>query len=165
MKRSPSALPLRHSEADGRVKRRIVFALLGLFVVVIALSGYVAVSAALDIVAAKRALTGGSLGLERSRVEDARDHLTQATKTLESLPARAVGWLPVVRQNFDALRAVAKGSLPVVGAAGALREAMDEVEVAGIMNDGVVELGLVETIEAPLRVQASALSDLSLIHI
>jgi hypothetical protein len=161
MKRSPSTLSLKtNSEAGRRVNRRIVLALLGLFVVVIALSGYVAVSAALDIVAAKRALTGGSLGLERSRVEDARDHLTQATKTLESLPARAVRWLPVVKQNFDALRAVAKSSLPIVDAAGTLREAMDEVEAAGIMNDGVVELGLVETVEAPLRVQASALSDL-----
>jgi hypothetical protein len=142
------------------MRRRIVFILLGLFAGAIALSGYVAISAALDIVAARRALTGGSFRLEQSQVEDARGHLIHAAKTFESLPARAVGWLPVIKQNFEALEAVAEGSLPVVDAADALRGAMEEVESAGIINDGAVELGLVEGLEEPLRAQSAALSSL-----
>lgn len=142
------------------MKRNIVFILLGVFVAVIALSSYVAISAALDIVAARRALTGGSFRLDRSQVKDARGHLIQAANTLESLPARTVRWLPVIKQNFEALDAVAEGSLPVVDAAGAVREAIDEVESAGIINDGAVELELVKGLEDPLRAEASALSNL-----
>ncbi|CAN5577548.1 hypothetical protein BH20ACT23_BH20ACT23_23580 [soil metagenome] len=146
---------------DRHVKRRILLFVLIFLVAVVAVSGYVALSAAFDIVAAKRTLTSGSLRLDKSQVEDARRHLTRAAGAFDSLPARAVGWLPVIKQNFGALQAVAESSLPVVEAADPLREALDEVERSGLINDGAVDLELLEALEEPLRVQSSALSELA----
>lgn len=134
--------------------------LLGVGVAIAALSGYVAVSAAVDIVAAKKALTSGALRLEQAQIGEARRRLADAAKVLESPSARTVGWLPVVKQNFAALRAVAEGSLPVVESADDLRRALDEVESSGIVTDGSVELELLEALEEPLRAQSTALTDL-----
>ena len=134
--------------------------LLGFVVAVIAVSGYVAVSAALDIAAARRALTSGSLRLEPAQIDNARRHLTQAGQTFESLPARAVGWLPIVKQNFGALQAIAEKSLPVVDAAGALGEAMDEVDGSSLIKNGAVDIELLEGFEEPLSAQSSALAGL-----
>jgi hypothetical protein len=123
-------------------------------------SGYVAISAALDIVAARRALTGGSLRLEPAQIDDARRHLTQAGQTFESLPARTVGWLPIIKQNFGALQAISEKSLLAVDAAGALGEAMDEVDGSSLIKNGAVDIELLEGLEEPLRAQSSALAGL-----
>lgn len=145
---------------DGSMKARIGWILLGLFVVTVALSSYVMISAALDIAAARRALTGGPMRLEQAELDSARRHLEHAQQIFESLPARAVGWMPVVRQNFGALHSVAEKGLPVAEAASALREAMDEVGESSLIKNGAVELGLLEDLEEPLRAQSSALSSL-----
>ena len=142
------------------MKKRIVWILVGVFVLTVALSSYVMISAALDIAAARRRLAGGPMRLEQADLDSARRHLEDAQKTFESLPARAVGWMPVVRQNFGALHSVAEKSLPVVEAADALVEAMDEVGESSLIENGAVELGLFEDLEEPLRVQSSALSNL-----
>ena len=142
------------------MKARIVWILLGLAVVVLAVSGYVMVSAAIDVAAARRALAGGSLRLESAQIDNARQHLIRAGETFESLPARAVGWLPLVKQNFGALRGIAEKSLPVVDAAGDLSEAMEGLNSTRFFEDGTVELGLLAALEKPLRAQTSALSGL-----
>ena len=142
------------------MKARIIWILLGLIVVTVALSGYVMVSAAIDIAAARRALGGGSLRLEPGRIDNARQHLAQAEKTFESLPARLVDWLPVVKQNFQALEGVAEKSLPVVEAAGGLTDAMEGLNSSSFFQDGTIELGLLEALEHPLRAQTAALSAL-----
>lgn len=142
------------------MKARIVWILLGLTVAATGLSAYVMASAAIDIAAARRALTGGSLRLERAQMDNARRHLEQAEKTFESLPARAVGWLPVVKQNFSALQGIAEESLPVVEAAGDLSGAMEGLDSTSLFEDGTVEIGLLEALEEPLRAQTLALSGL-----
>jgi hypothetical protein len=145
---------------QGRMRARIILILLGLFVVVVALSGYVMASAAIDIAAARRALSGGSLRLDPARIDNARQHLAQAEKAFESLPARVVGWLPVVKQNFQALEGIAEKSLPVVEAAGDLTDAMEGLNSSSFFENGTVELGLLEDLEHPLRAQTAALSAL-----
>jgi hypothetical protein len=142
------------------MKARILWLLLGLTVIIVALSGYVLASAAIDIAAARRALAGGSLRPEPVRIANARQHLVRAGETFESLPARAVGWLPFVRQNFQALQGIAEKSLPVVEAAGDLSEAMEGLNSSTFFEDGTVELGLLAALEKPLRAQTSALSGL-----
>jgi len=142
------------------MKTRIVWILVGLFLLTVALSGYVMISAAVDIAAARRPLTGGPMHLEQSELNSARRHLEEAQETFESLPARAVGWMPVVRQNFGALHSVAEQSLPVVEAAEALVEVMDEVGKSSLIENGAVQLELLEDLEEPLREQSSALSKL-----
>lgn len=97
---------------------------------------------------------------EPDQIDNARKHLKQAEETFDSLPARAVGWVPVVRQNFEALRSVAVKSLPVVDAAGALAEAVDDVGNSSLITNGGVDLGLFEELQEPLRAQADALSEL-----
>jgi len=142
------------------VKLRIVLIMLGLLLTVVALSLYVAGAAALDIVAAGKALIGDSRRLDASEVEEARRRLTRADETFDSLPARIVGWLPIVKQNFGALRAVAHNSVPVVDAAADLGEALQEVESKGILSEGAVDLALLAGLDGPLRTQASAMSGL-----
>ncbi len=71
-----------------------------------------------------------------------------------------MGWLPLVRQNFEALHSVAEKSIPVVDTASALEEAVDEVVSSSLIKNGAVELGLLEELEEPLRAQADALSEL-----
>ncbi len=118
------------------------------------------ISAARDIDAARRALAEGSRRLEPAKLDNARRHLEQAEETFDSLPARAVGWVPVVRQNFEALHTVADKGLPVVDATRALMVAVDELGNASLIQNGAVELGLLEELEDPLRAQADALSGL-----
>jgi hypothetical protein len=142
------------------MKARIIWILLGLFVVIVALSGYVMASAAIDLAAARRALMGGSLRPEPARIANARHHLLKAENTFESLPARVVAWLPVVKQNFQALDGIAEKSLPVVEAAGDLTDAMEGLNSPRFFEDGTVEIGLLEALEHPLRAQTAALSGL-----
>lgn len=140
------------------MKRRVVFGLIGLVSVVVVLSLYVLLTVVGDLRAGRRALLLAPHRLEASQIQEARRHLERASSRFDSWPARAVGWLPLVSHNFDALEAVAERSLPVLSAADDLSAVLDQVEDAELVEDGVIDVDLLSRLEVPLRVEASALS-------
>lgn len=143
------------------VKRRVVLAVAGLLFAVTMVTLFVALSVALDLAAARRTLFVAPQRLEAGDVEDARDRLERATATLESLPARVVGWLPVIKQNFDAVHAVAEGASPLLTTAQELGRALDEVQAGRVFVDGAVDLELLGRLDAPLRAEVAAVTDLA----
>ena len=143
------------------LKRRWVLVVAGLLFAATAVTLFVALSVALDLAAARRTLFVAPQRLETEDVEDALARLERAEGTLESLPARAVGWLPVVKQNFDAVHAVAEGAAPLLTAALELGRAIDEVQAEEVFVEGAVNLELLGGLEAPLRDEVGALADLA----
>ncbi len=82
------------------MRARIIWIVVGLFVAVVALSGYVMISAALDISAGRRAISGGSMRLEPAQLDNARVHLKQAEETFDSLPAAGRGVVATRQTEF-----------------------------------------------------------------
>lgn len=142
------------------MKLKITLVALGLLVGITALSAYVMISASLDLVAARRVLTGGAFRMEASQLADARGHLRDAESRFESLPARIVGWLPVVRQNFSAIRTVAEGAHGLLKPAEELQEAVESLEDGELVAGGSFNLTMLAALEGPLLDEAEALSEL-----
>lgn len=142
------------------MKRRIVLAALGFLLVVGAGCLYVVLSVAADLRAAQRTLLENPGQLDAAEIEAARDRLDDAARTLESLPARLVGWLPIIRQNFDAIRAVAEGAPPVLTSAGELGTTIRDVLDGGVFEGGAVDLEVLVRLEGPLRAEDEALTSL-----
>lgn len=151
-------------EQRGRRKtwwRRGLLGLAALTLIVVALATYVAASAATDLLQARRALGASPEALTSEELARARTGLGRAAAELDSTPARLVGWLPLVRQNFAALRAVANEAVPVVDAAGELKRVLDDVEEEGFVADGRVRLDLLDRLHGPLDDEARALHGLA----
>ncbi|MGH2791923.1 MAG: DUF4012 domain-containing protein [Actinomycetota bacterium] len=144
------------------MKRRIVLAALGLLFLVGALCLYVALSVAGDLRTAQRTLLKNPQQLDAEEIEGASDRLDDVVATLGSLPARLVGWLPIVRQNFDAVRTVAEGGAPVLRRAGELSSTIQQVQDQGVFDSGAVDLEVLTRLEEPLRAEGEELT--SLIH-
>jgi len=142
------------------LKRKIVLAALGLVFMVGILSLYVAISVAGDLRAAQRTVLQNPQQIDEAEIDEARERLDDAAGTLESLPARLVGWLPIVRQNFDAVSTLADGAAPVLATAGELAQTVQEVQDGGVFEDGAVDLEMVSGLEEPLRAEAGALTNL-----
>ncbi|MFN2490080.1 MAG: DUF4012 domain-containing protein [Actinomycetota bacterium] len=142
------------------MKLRIVVAALALAVVVGALTAYVALTAGSELLAAKGALAGAPQDLGEDALSGARAHVERAVDHLDSLPARALGLVPVARQNIAAVRAVAEATLPVLDSGLELDRRLDIVQRRGLVEDGAVRLDLVAEAEPPLRAEARALEHL-----
>ncbi|MDQ4059320.1 MAG: hypothetical protein M3124_09395, partial [Actinomycetota bacterium] len=142
------------------MKRRVVLAALGFLLVVGAVCLYVVLSVAGDLRAAQRTLLENPGQLDAAEIEAARDRLDDAAGTLDSLPARLVGWLPIIHQNFDAIRGVAEGATPVLTTAGELGTTIREVLDGGVFEGGAVNLEVLARLERPLSAEADALTSL-----
>ncbi|MGH2698546.1 MAG: DUF4012 domain-containing protein [Actinomycetota bacterium] len=143
------------------MKLKITLVSLGLLLGITAVSAYVMISASLDLMAARRVLTGGALRMEAPPLDEARAHLQGAESRFESLPARLVGWLPVVRQNFSAIRSVAEGTLGLLEPAEEMHGAIEGLEAGGLVSEGSFNLTLLGGLEVPLRNEVEALSELA----
>ena len=137
-----------------------MLAALGFLLVVGAVCAYVVLSVAGDLRAAQRTLLENPGRLDAAQIEAARDRLDDAAGTLESLPARLVGWLPIIRQNFDAIHTVAEGATPVLTTAGELGTTIRDVLDGGVFEGGAVDLEVLARLEGPLRAEAEALTSL-----
>ena len=142
------------------LKRKFVLAVLGLTFIVGLLSLYVAISVAGDLRAAQRTLLENPQQIDQTEIDEALDRLDDAAGTLESLPARLVGWLPIIRQNFDTVRTLAEGASPVLTTAGELGRAVQQIQDQGVFESGAVDLEMLSGLEEPLRAEAEALTSL-----
>ena len=154
--------PFFSSGGDGvsLLKRKIVLVALGLSFAVGAVCLYVAVSVAGDLRTAQRTLLQNPQRIDQAEIDEARDRLKDAAGTLESLPARLVSWLPIVRQNFDAVRTLTEGAAPVLTTAGELGRTVQQVQDQGVFEDEAVDLEVLSRLEDPLRAEVEALTSL-----
>ncbi|MDQ4142749.1 MAG: DUF4012 domain-containing protein [Actinomycetota bacterium] len=76
------------------------------------------------------------------------------------VPARLIGWIPIVSANLDAIEVVS-GKVPeVVERALALRRAADELAAQGVLERGRVDLSAVEGLTPEVAGERAALSEL-----
>jgi hypothetical protein len=66
----------------------------------------------------------------------------------------------VAAQNLDAVRASARAAIPVLERALGLESRIDDIQRAGLLEDGAIDVAQLATLEAPLRAEADALARL-----
>ena len=140
--------------------KRILIGLALVIVFVAAVTVYLGVATAADLLAARRALQGDVAELEADEIEEARDRLESASDRLDGFLASTVGIVPVVGQNLRAIEAVSDGAGPVLDSALELRKTADEIEEQDLVEAGRVQLDLIERLASPLRGEAEALDEL-----
>ena len=128
--------------------------------VAIALTGYVALRVAPELVGARRLLAGPVEKLTRGELASAQDNLTTARDHLDGVAANFLRLLPVTRQNVDALARVTDSLLEVVEAGFALDDFSSDLEDSTLLAAGNVDLEAVGKLERFLAVEARALTDL-----
>lgn len=143
------------------MKFRIFVALCIIVLLLIVSAVYVAATSASDLIAARRALEGDVAELDLGEIEDARDRLDSASDRLDGTIASIIGIVPVLGQNLGALEAVADGAGPVLDAATDLKATADDIQEQDLVQDGRVQLDLIERISAPLAEQADALAGMN----
>ena len=127
---------------------------------IVLLGLYVALTVGPDLAAARRALGGSPTALKRNAIVNARGHLAAADRELESLPARILGFVPVVSQNLAAIKAAAGAGVGALDAAAELAPLVEELRQEGFLQSGRVRLAALEGLRAPLERQAGALAEL-----
>jgi len=142
------------------VRRRIAVAVAAFIVTVSALGGYVVLTVADDLRAARAALSGSPETLDEARIARARGHLQRAIDGLESVPARVLGVVPVAAQNLAAARAAARAALPAVDASLMVDQAVEEAQSEGLLANGAVRLERISALEEPLDEATRALARL-----
>jgi hypothetical protein len=110
-----------------------------------------------DLRAAESVLSGAPADVTNEQIITAQEHLRSAHDRLESLPARALGALPLVGANLGAVREVTAAASRVLEAGAELSRVLDHSDVAGILDDGAVNRRLLDALEAPLQEQVEAL--------
>jgi hypothetical protein len=142
------------------LKKRVILFLLGALVLVAALTIYVGVKAAHDLLAARKALTGTPTSLDEASIRSARAHLRRARSTLESLPGGVARVVPLVGSNLNAMHAVARGLDPALAAATELQEALVPLPEQGVVDEGRIDSGLLRSLREPLGRQIRSLENL-----
>ena len=142
------------------MKRKIVLAVLGLALVVGALTLYVAFTAGYPLAAAGRALSGGVGRLDEDRIIGAQEDLQRAVRQLNSPVARALRFVPVIGQNIEGLDAVASAAIPVLDSGRELSSAARSLEENGLINQGKVRLAALRELRPRLADQSAKLGRL-----
>jgi hypothetical protein len=157
MAKSPEDGP--EEAPESRLKRKLALIFLGAVLVIASLGAFVVIPAAQDLQAAQKLLSR-SRDLETETLRPARAHLAQARSRLHSPAAAPLRLLPVVRQNIDALRAVAGSGLGVVDAGIDLATALRSAEEQGLTRPGRIRIAALRRLRAPVRQQADSLERL-----
>lgn len=142
-----------------RLKLVLAALLVGMLVMG-ALAAYVALSVQSELGAARRALTGDLARLRPSEIQRVVAHLRTAEETLASAPALPLYFVPLLRQNLGALDAAVHGARAAAEEAVELRRVLDRIDRSGVVGNGRIRVGLLETLGARLDVQARALTQL-----
>jgi hypothetical protein len=88
------------------------------------------------------------------------DLLDEVHARVTSVPARLIGWVPVVSANLDAMEAVSGRVPPVIRRALDLRASAEELADSGVLRGGRVDLDVITKIRPSLAASSEALSDL-----
>ena len=143
-----------------RWRTKILLGLAVLAGAAICLSAYLALQVGPELLGARRVLSGPVSELSGDELDRARDHLAAANESLDSGTADLLRLLPLARQNVDALARVSDALVEVVDAGSLLKTATDQLASTPLLEDGIVELEVLQRLQAPLDRQASALTDL-----
>lgn len=88
------------------------------------------------------------------------DLLDEVHARVTSVPARLIGWVPVVSSNLDAMETVSGRVPPVIRRALDLRASAEELADSGVLRGGRVDLDVITEIRPSLAASSEALSDL-----
>jgi hypothetical protein len=142
------------------VRRRILLAFALLLLIVAGCSAYVAATAGVELLAAKRAVALGTLDTSTGRLDVAIRHLEAAQRNLDALPARFLQLVPIARQNLGAIESVSMRGLDALRSTRTLLDDLKEVERNGVMRAGRVRLDEIERLRIPLEAQLETIQSL-----
>jgi Protein of unknown function (DUF4012) len=142
------------------VKKRLLWGALVLLLVVMGLLAYVAVPAA-DKLYTVRDILDQPLGeISDEEGDRAMELLDEAQSDLTSPAARAISWIPVIRQNISALDDTAGEARPALATGLTLRREADRMRQEGLLEDGRIPLERIAELDEPLNDQLRALERL-----
>ncbi|HWC13972.1 MAG TPA: hypothetical protein VG929_05205, partial [Actinomycetota bacterium] len=145
------------------MKRRILLAAATALAVVLGVTVYVVLGVVRDLRAARVALEGFPAAPAAADLPLAKNHVSNAVRRLDTVPARAVGLVPVIRQNLGSIRAVLEASLPLLEAAAGIDAALEPIRRGGLITDGTVDLVRLEALEGPVGRSEVTLENLNLV--
>lgn len=124
----------------------------------VAAACYVGLTAGRDLLAARAVMSADLDSLKSGELGEARVHLRNALDDLRSPPSQLLGLVPVASANRDALRAIVDASLVVLDSAIELEARLEELD---LVQDGKIQLELLEELESTLDRQVAALQSLA----
>lgn len=140
--------------------KKVLRAAAGLAIIIFLLSLYVFATAGRNLIAARSALRLSVQDVDEASVIEAETHLIQASHQLRSLPARALGLVPVARQNLETLRDATDAAIPTVAAAIDLQHAVAGLEDEGLVQSKKVNVSALRHVTEPVAAQRRALDAL-----
>ena len=142
------------------MKKRILLGLALLVLLSLLLVVFVVVPTRNDLTRARKTLGGPLDKLTDERVEEAKQDIESALNRLDSVPARILGFVPIVGGSLDAAEAVSRAVLPALDAGLELRTRADEIEKNGVLQEGRIQLESFETLMEPLSNEVETLTEL-----
>jgi len=137
--------------------RKVLRAVAGLLLLIVVLALYVFATAGRNLIAARSALSLSVEGVDEASAIEAETHLIQASRQLESIPARLLGLVPIARQNLEALKRASDAAVPTVGAAIDLQHAFARLEDEGLVEAAKVNTSLLSDLQEPVVSETEAL--------
>ena len=141
-------------------RTRILLGLIALGLLALGLAALLALQVAPELLGARRVLSKPVTELSTKDLGDARDHLVKAQDALDGPAATALRFLPVARQNVDALGRVTEAMADVVDAGLTLKAKTDDFEDEPLFSGGSIDIEVLDSLAESLEVQAQSLTDL-----
>lgn len=142
--------------------KRALIALLVIALVIGALTAWVVLPVASRLESARDAIAGSSTELRAADLKQALTDLQAADDRLGSLPAKALGLVPVIGANVGAVRSVTEALIPVVRTAGHLQRSTRSLREGGLFRGGRARPSVLAQIAKPLADEVAALSRLEI---
>ncbi|MPZ91970.1 MAG: hypothetical protein GEU68_10120 [Actinobacteria bacterium] len=142
------------------MRLRLVLVLTGVIAVLAGISAFALWRVASDLRAAQVALEASSDDASVARIQEAQRHVDSALAEFDGGIVTLARWIPVTRQNLDAMGAVAQGLLPVLDTSRAALEGATAFERRGLVEEGRIGFKQLGRLEGPFRRQARGLDEL-----
>ena len=141
-------------------RTRIFFGLIALGLLALGLAALLAIQVAPELLGARKVLSKPVTDLSTKDLGEARDHLVNAQDALDGPAATALRFLPVARQNIDALGRVTESMADVVEAGLTLKARTDDFVDEPLFSGGAIDIEVLDSLAESLEVQAQSLTDL-----
>lgn len=120
----------------------------------------VMVPVARDLRAAQSVLARPPADVTQEEIAAAQEHLQSAHDRLETVPARALGALPLLGANLGAVKAVSAAASTVLDAGAGVARVLEQTDEVGLLDKGAINQRLLDDLQGPLERQVAALRDL-----
>ena len=124
------------------------------------LSAYVMLPVAGKLSSARDLLSRPAADLTQEQGDRVTTLLDEVHDRVTGLPARLIGWIPVVSANLDAIEAVSSKVPPVVERALRLRAAADALAQGGVLQGGRIDIAAVQDLQPAVSAEKEALTEL-----